>query len=314
MRPVKESQRLILLEQRLDKPVKDALSEWHWQRNLRHREIGIKLGIPRPTITRWFKYFNIPSQSGTRFTNLNLLNVGPRKTPPAKLNPRKEKPWRFNKSFFESWTPKIAYVLGYLIADGCILINPRGSYYFSFTSTDKELIEKVKKLLGSNHRIGVAKSKRPHWKNRYGLQIGSKNVFRKLKRLGVVQNKSLVINFSKQVPKKFLGHFVRGYFDGDGCVYFKPHLRKDRNKLQWVFRVSFTSGSKDFLEGLHDALRKSIQGGFIGKKRGAYELVFSRHDSLALFKLMYNGVSKEMFLERKYQAFQKAFRILKMEL
>lgn len=29
---------------------------------------------------------------------------------------------------------------------------------------------------------------------------------------------------------------------------------------------------------------------------------------------MYNGVSKEMFLERKYQAFQKAFRILKMEL
>ena len=70
--------------------------DWHWKQNLRHRDIAGKLDIPRTTITRWFRVFGVPSQAGNRFTNANLLNVGIRKSVPAKPKIKKEFPWRFN--------------------------------------------------------------------------------------------------------------------------------------------------------------------------------------------------------------------------
>ncbi len=48
----------------------------------------------------------------------------------------------FNKDFFRKWSLKMAYVLGYLCADGYIQRNARKSSYVCFHSTDFELIEK----------------------------------------------------------------------------------------------------------------------------------------------------------------------------
>ena len=46
----------------------------HWQKDMMHKDIGNILGVPRPTITRWFKKYDIPSKSCHRFTNKNLTN------------------------------------------------------------------------------------------------------------------------------------------------------------------------------------------------------------------------------------------------
>ena len=97
----------------------------------------------------------------------------------------------------------------------------------------------------------------------------------------------------------------------DGCVHFKKYWRKDRAKLEWQFTARFTSGSKEFLVGLWEILE--VNGGHISEKKGGYELVFSRHDSLALFKCMYhNEASKSLCLERKRQIFLKAIEVLKL--
>jgi intein/homing endonuclease len=39
---------------------------------------------------------------------------------------------------------------------------------------------------------------------------------------GCIPNKSLIISFPTLdiVPKELLRHFIRGYFDGDGCICF----------------------------------------------------------------------------------------------
>ncbi len=76
--------------------------------------------------------------------------------------------------------------------------------------------------------------------------------------------------------------------------------------------TNFTSGSKSFLIGLWAVLKPYMKGGRMGEKTRGYELVFSQRDSLALFNLMYDNVPAEMFLERKYNTFQKAFKILGM--
>lgn len=276
-----------------------------------HKEIGKRIGIPRPTITRWFNKLGIPTQSCTRFTNLNLLNTGPRKTPPAKPKIKRDFPWKYNKDFFKVWSKAMAYVLGFIAADGYVFKNPRGSHYLGFTSTDKEIIVKIREALASNHKIGVKNKhlQNPNWKRNYTLQIGGKGLTTDLKKYGIIQNKSLVLKFPI-VPLRYLGDFIRGYFDGDGCVHLGKYWKRDRNRLDWSFSTDFTSGSKKFLVGLHRALGRKLLGGYLYSKKGGYQLTFSRADSVALFKLMYNNVSSDLFLERKYNKFLKAFRVL----
>lgn len=207
----------------------------------------------------------------------------------------------------------MAYVLGFLCADGAVYKNPRGGCYIAFYSVDREIIQEIRWALGSNHKIGVrnkAKGGRP-WKVSYVLQIGSKKVFSDLKEFGIVPNKSLVIPFPR-VPQQFLGHFVRGYFDGDGGVYFRKYWVKARQKLKWISQVRFVSGSEKFLKGLWQALTPCVHGGYLYKKpRGGYDLAFSHRDGRALFHLMYDDVPGRLFLERKYRTFMRVMRLLK---
>jgi hypothetical protein len=218
-----------------------------------------------------------------------------------------------NKDFFKKWSSEMAYVLGFFAADGSMLKNNRGAHFIEFHITDFEVIKIIKKVLGSNHTISK-RNLNDKWKTLYRLQIGSKEMFFDLENLGFTQAKNKKMRLPK-IPNDFLSHFVRGYFDGDGCIYFKKHVVKGRKKPKWIFSSRFTSGSKLFLEDIHCALCDVVQKGFIiTKKRDgeihAYELVYSHRDSLALFHFLYNNSSYGLRLTRKYKLFRKAVKTL----
>ncbi len=134
-------------------------------------------------------------------------------------------------------------------------------------------------------------------------------MFSDLSYLGFTPNKSKNIKLPK-IPKKSIGDFVRGYFDGDGCVYFRKHKVKDRKNKKWIFATRFTAGSHNFLFSLHKLLSTYIKGGFITAKNRGWELVFSHSDSLALCKLMYNNGFQDLYLKRKYKIFNRAIYTL----
>lgn len=303
MRRIADSPRIRILENQWNAPIQELFRTWHWDENLKHAEIGKRVGLPRPTITRWFREFGIASQSCTRFTNLNLLNTGPRKGPRAQLKVKREFPWRVNQSFFTKWSEEMAYVLGFFVADGNLTINPRGSKYIEFTSCDKYILERIREAMGSNHRIGekLRTIHTPSQKDCYRLQIGSKKLFEDLCSFGMIVKKSLVVRMPKSLPEKYLGHFVRGYFDGDGCIYFKKHKIKVRKNLKWILSLSFRSGSLHLLNDLKKRLARYTQGGFItGNREHSWELVYSHNDSRALFHLLYDQMKSNLYLTRKH--------------
>ena len=203
----------------------------------------------------------------------------------------------------------MAYVLGFFAADGTMIANNRGAHFIEFHSTDKQLLFIIKKLFGSNHKISTRDKHNPKWKIGYRLQIGSSEMFEDLISLGFTPNKSLTIEFPK-VPRRLLGDFIRGYFDGDGCIYFRKHKVKDRKKEKWIFSSRFTSGSKKFLSELHAQLRPMVEKGAIHDKIRGFELVFSHKDSVALYKLMYHNDCHGLYLNRKYKLFRKAINTL----
>lgn len=214
-----------------------------------------------------------------------------------------------NENFFKKWNPEMAYVLGFFTADGDMIKNKRGAHFIELQITDKNLLEKIRNLLGSNHKIGINKIN-DKWKTRYRLQIGRKIIFNDLLKLGLTPNKSKTITLPK-IPNKYLSHFTRGYFDGDGNVTISKYKRANRNyKKSTTILSGFTSGSKFFLEKLHLKLKKiaKISGGTLYFHQG-YRLYFSVKDSLLLYKFLYKNINNNLYLSRKKKIFEKYFKL-----
>jgi len=74
--------------------------------------------------------------------------------------------------------------------------------------------------------------------------------------LGAGYNKSLTSIFPK-VPAKYLPDYIRGLWDGDGCIYFNNHQKS--------FQSVFVSGSRIFIKKLLLCLKNNIVG-FRGEK------------------------------------------------
>lgn len=212
-----------------------------------------------------------------------------------------------NKTFFEQWSSEMAYVLGFFTADGSMYETKRGTKYLDFTSTDREIIEQIKKALESEHKI-VERKMDGNKCDIYRLQVGSKKMFGDLLKLGFQPCKTKCLP-SLEVPDEHFGDFVRGYFDGDGNVYFKKHYVKARGKKKPVFKSRFISSDLVFLKSLHKQLKDfGIGKGFIQSKERGNALVLSHRDSVALFALMYNNSSCSLRMKRKYHVFKNAIQ------
>ncbi len=213
-----------------------------------------------------------------------------------------------NESFFDTWSDEMAYVLGYMYADGNIVSFPSiRAKYVRFFSTDKDRIELIRLLMNSEHRIHIEQriaSRKPL----YRIHIGSHRLFDALARHGVTPRKSLTCTFP-DVPNAYLAAFVLGYFDGDGCAFLERSKAGNPKKLLSVF----TSGSREFLGTLHERLE--IAAGITGTRlyqhgssANAFQLRYATRNSMRLFQLIYGSDTlRKLALSRKYAIFMKYF-------
>jgi intein/homing endonuclease len=244
---------------------------------------------------------------GRRFYVVLLIKMHVISLPPYNLDMGLK--YSVNEQFFETWGKEMAYVLGYLYADGSMenSFYIRGKYV-RVTSTDRDRIESIHALLESGHAIAIEKA----WgnrKQRYCLRIGNKKLYESLIKRGVTPRKSFTMIFPI-VPDQYLGDFTRGYFDGDGCARIDT-VRGHPKRLLAIF----TSGSRSFLEGLHERLQKAINvtgNGLYkhGSAVGTYQLRYSTRDALKLFLLMYSpALGSKLHLSRKYDIFMRYLRL-----
>jgi intein-encoded DNA endonuclease-like protein len=202
----------------------------------------------------------------------------------------------------------MAYVLGYFCADGCMFINSGGSQYISFVSIDKELLEKIKWILKSTHKIAPKRQERPNCKPTFWIQIGCKEIYADIKSLGLSSKKEHRLKLPS-IPSPYLRHFLRGYFDGDGCITFGSYKRKNRKSKTSLVTTRFASASREFLADIKQRIGQltGIKGGFITRWDSCNYLVYAKSDSKRLFRYMYNKINSDFYLKRKYNSYSRAF-------
>ena len=133
--------------------------------------------------------------------------------------------------------------------------------------------------------------------NHIRLVITSRNISKKLEELGCIKAKTFKIEFPYLIDKSLYSHFIRGYFDGDGCISLY-------RKTDCEFSIT---GTRPLLEEIQKILI-SMCGLNITKfnqKRKDSEICTLRYcgrkNMLKIFTFMYKDST--IFLDRKYKKF-----------
>lgn len=204
-----------------------------------------------------------------------------------------------------------AYWLGFLFADGYVRKNhdktgnEKGGYLeLSLKIDDKYHVQNFLDDVGStapiNERIIHLNGKEYKAVRAF---VSSIKFVNHLISHGCVEKKSLILTKPTGVPNELISHFVRGYFDGDGCVEFYPE--------RYCYRFSIL-GTKEVLEFIAESSNiKSFQIRR-DKDKKCYELITnSKKDAEIFHNYIYED--KTIYLERKYQKSLSMMKYCQME-
>lgn len=224
---------------------------------------------------------------------------------------------KFNQDYFEVIdSERKAYWLGFIMADGGIIekvgvkgtitgktlsveIKKDDDYLLKELVKDLEADKKVKYCYSEKQRGEFKKPKH----NAY-IRFGSRKMCDDLEKYGIVPRKSLITNNIPDIPKEYIRHYIRGFFDGDGSV----NVHKKWDVLTCVFY-----GTTETLEILQAQLMNDLdfKERVIVKQKNHNVSLYafgSQEDVRAFYKYIYEGAT--IYLKRKKEVFD-SHRIIK---
>lgn len=232
------------------------------------------------------------------------------------------KVYDFNYKYFDDTTKRsVCYHLGWMFSDGNVYNN---SIYLGLQDSDRIILDTYRKYLETNKEL--------EWRDSYEFKSLDKNInkiyiskptylFRitneyianRLKELGCVPKKSLVLKYPTKgmIPENRHVDFIRGYFEGDGSVCFNSTSVKYGN---YSVRVGMM-GTFEFLSEVKIVLHKlGIKTIGISQPRkyldkNTWDLaICNMLDVLKFKESIYDNYLKEdpsgdLILHRKYNIF-----------
>jgi transcriptional regulator with XRE-family HTH domain len=133
--------------------------------------------------------------------------------------------YNLDETYFDKIdTEEKAYFLGLLYADGNNF-TPNHTVSISLQESDKEILIKFKNAIKSTRPIEKIIKKLKNRQTQYRVNITNSNFSKILFNKGLIPNKSLILTYPTFLSPSLNTSFIRGYFDGDGCIYsnFKNH-------------------------------------------------------------------------------------------
>lgn len=221
----------------------------------------------------------------------------------------KQNKLRFNEHIFDSIdTEEKAYWLGFIYADGCIDSSPldetkKSRYYFelSLKGDDSPHLDKFNKFMeyeGNNVKISNTKCEGKTFK-RCRWMVANKHLWNTLNNLGCTPQKSLSLKFPDKTvfkSKDLIRHFIRGYFDGDGCftrMIHKTIVSPDVSIL----------GTPEFIGVLKDIISMDTQIRH-DKRHTEHTVILKFHKEAGIQFINYIYNNANIYLDRKFKLYE----------
>lgn len=206
-----------------------------------------------------------------------------------------KKPETKNQEAFLDYTADSCYWAGFLAADGCITDNNTLKVCLHYDDTCH--IQKLRDFLESTNAITSSTDKY----YRSEMSIKSSQLCEDLRsNFNLTPRKSYTYEFPKVLSKSpFLKDFIRGYFDGDGCI--SESFSNANSKTATLYTT--ITGSGNFIGYLHTLLDGllSITGTVQTKDNDIKVIKYCTNDSFILLEYLYKD--SKYYLDRKYSLY-----------
>lgn len=222
-----------------------------------------------------------------KFKQWNIVKR-PKIKPPERCNAK----YKIDAHYFDEINNEHqAYWLGFIAADGYV---DNRQVSFALKIDDIEMVNQLKTDLAAEQPIKYNKDGNPY------LLIICKSLSSALIEKGLHHRKSWSLDINKiiqNVPKDLEHHFIRGLFDGDGCIkYYKYSYIK---KPQLHFGYTGVENVCNYIKNKLNIERKLIHEGNV-----TYTVV-TRNPKIIndIFDYLYKDAT--IYLDRKYQTFKE---------
>lgn len=205
---------------------------------LSDEEIAKELGLARVTVTGARKRLGIPS-----FTQA----TGLKRRDGAATHGGRLRRIRFNESFFSSLDSQAsAYFLGLLFADGCVAKRANTVEITLAEPDDHVLRDFVHSIEGHGCQIRPRR-RDDRVKTFHRLTLCSKTMADSLIAWGMGPGSKSAMQLNRPIPVELVGHFVRGFWDGDGHIgrkSFEAGIQSEKFAAQFATMISQLGGER----------------------------------------------------------------------
>ena len=178
-----------------------------------------------------------------------------------------------NNNYFSEQNNRMAYIMGFLAADGNVSKN--GNRIQSQLSLkDKGHLEMIQSEIGG---CEVYEYESNGYKS-CGWHCCSSQIKKDLAVYGIIPHKTGTLSIPKVLDKQYWKDFIRGYFDGDSTIC------KDGTG----FRVTITSANKEILEDINSYFEENgIKPSNLYKDHNNICIRFRSQASIDIYNLLY---------------------------
>lgn len=190
-------------------------------------------------------------------------------------------------------TPDKAYCIGLFMADGCNQLKDM-CFSIGLQSRDKDILEKITVMFQSDYPLMLRDSSKYEYmaQDFFVMRWNSKYFCERLNEIGIVPNKSLVLEFPYWLDRHLVPYLIKGYIDGDGWV--------NKNQIGFMSTNKFCIGVQEYLDSI--GISSHIMDMKRHYKNETKELIISgRNNIYPLSQIMFSHGN--LYLDRKYQKY-----------
>lgn len=218
-----------------------------------------------------------------------------------------------NHTYFQKInTQNKAYILGFICADGSIHTKKGNlSLGIELQKRDKDVLSFIKKEINYNGPFYRSYHKNKEYCK---LKIYGKEFVSHIINHGLDNQKTYNLEMPKSIPKNLIRHFIRGLFDGDGCLSItKRPMPNGHLKDRWKLSIMCTQKMGNFIIryskqelGINFFCTHSIT-----QKHTIMSYIYlEKYDDINLF-LQHIYKNHNFCLKRKYDLYLKLKKIKK---
>lgn len=203
-----------------------------------------------------------------------------------------------NHEYFKTPSHDMGYWLGILGSDGCVA-GQTNQIYIELQKSDRELLEKLNLSIQNERPVKDYETGRGYENSK--LYFYSKDIKSDLAKYKIIPNKTYSedYGFPDLLPKEYWIDYIRGLFDGDGCI-----KQSNGNSLCWQVDV----GREDIAENIIAFFQEhGIKLGWTICPKQNVDLfrvyAYGKDKGQAIYNLLYSTPS-DLFLKRKKEKFE----------